>query len=76
MTEAPRTLDELQAVQDPAAQALAAKLYIEQREQAIRDARRIRDAAIRRYSKDHSLTETAAACGVSVATVKVVTRPT
>lgn len=70
----PGTLDELRAIRDPAARALAAKAYIERREQAIRDARAIRDDAIRRYSETHSLSQTAAACGVSVTVVKQVKR--
>ena len=67
-------LGELLAIRDSAARALAAAEYIAASEQAIRGARRIRDAAILEYSKAHSITETAKACGVSVATVKVVKR--
>ena len=70
----PRNLDELRSVRDPAERALAAKAYIAQREDAITAARRIRDDAIRVYSEAHSISETAAACGVSPATVKVVKR--
>lgn len=70
----PRNLDELRKVRHPAEQALAAAAYIAEREKAISEARRIRDEAVRRYRKNHSLSETAAACGVSVATVKSITR--
>ncbi len=70
----PRNLDELRAVTDPAAQALAAKSYIEQREQAIKDARRIRDAAIRRLLETRGVTDTARTCGVSVSLVKALNR--
>lgn len=71
---APRTLDELRSVRDPLAQALAAKSYIERAEDAARQARRVRDAAIREYLKEHGPTETAKACGVSLATVKALRR--
>lgn len=70
----PRKLDELRAVADPASRAVAAKDYIEAREQAIREARAIRDDAIRVYARNHSISETAEACGVSPATVKVIKR--
>lgn len=70
----PRNLEELRAVSDPAERAIAAKAYIEAREEAISEARQIRDEAIRAYAKTHSISETAAACGVSPATVKVVRR--
>jgi DNA invertase Pin-like site-specific DNA recombinase len=67
-------LDELRAIREPAARAVAAKAYIEQREQAIKEARQIRDDAVRAYSKTHSISETANMCGVSQATVKVIRR--
>jgi hypothetical protein len=70
----PRNLQELRAIREPAARALAAKAYIEQREEAIKDARRIRDEAVLEYSETHSLSETAAACGISIGTVKVIRR--
>jgi hypothetical protein len=70
----PNNLQELRAVPDPATRAKAAAAYIEARETAIKEARQIRDDAIREYSEAHSLAETAAACGVSIATVKVVRR--
>jgi AraC-like DNA-binding protein len=70
----PANLDELRRVKDPAARALAAAAYIAAREEAIREARRIRDAAIVEYAKEHSISQTAKACGVSESTVKVVTR--
>lgn len=70
----PRSLDELRAVRDPAKQAHAAAAYIAEREEAILTARRIRDAAVRAYAVDHSLSETAQACGVSVSLVKIVKR--
>lgn len=70
----PRNLDELRAIREPAARAVAAKAYIEQREQAIKEARQLRDDAIRAYSETHSISETAVACEVSPATVKVIRR--
>ena len=71
---APRTLDELGAITDPAERALAAKAYIEQRQDAVRIARDIRDEAVRTYAQTHSRSQTAAACGVSVTGVKQVKR--
>lgn len=70
----PRNLDEVRAVTDPVARALAAAAYIEARESAIEEARRIRDAAVREVRKTLSISKTAAACGLSPATVKAVTR--
>lgn len=71
---APGSLDELKSIKDPAERALAAKAYIERREQAIREARAIRDEAIRAYGDTHSLSQTASACGVSITVVKQVKR--
>jgi AraC-like DNA-binding protein len=70
----PRNLDELRAVKDPARRAQDAAAYIVEREKAIKAARQIRDAAIVEYAKEHSISQTAKACGVSESTVKVVTR--
>lgn len=70
----PRNLDELRAINDPAQRALAAAAYIVEREDAIRKAREIRDAAIKEFAEDHSIAATARACAVSVSTVKVVLR--
>lgn len=71
---APRNLDELRSVKDPVAQGLAAKAYIEAREEAIREARRIRDTAIRTYLENHGAAATARAFEVSLALVKAVRR--
>lgn len=70
----PRNLAELRDIRDSAARALAAKDYIEARQEAIREARQIRDDAVRAYAETHSISETAAACGISPATVKVIRR--
>lgn len=67
----PRNLDELRAVRDPAQRALAAAAYIEQREQAIAEARSVRDDAIRALLGEHGPTKTARMCGVSVSHVKL-----
>lgn len=70
----PRNLDELRAVKDPIARALAAAAYIAEREQAIETARRIRDDAVREVRKTLSISKTAVACGISEATVKAIKR--
>ena len=76
MRVTPRTLDELKAVKDPTARALAAKAYLEQGEEKLSQARRVRDLAIQEVLKDRDLTaaQVAAACGVSVSTVKALKR--
>lgn len=73
---APPNLAALRAIRDPAEQARAASRYISEREQAIREARIIRDNAVRLLAKEHGPTRAAALSGVSVSLVKVVTRPT
>ena len=73
MTDAPRSLDQLKAIPDPAERARATKAYIEERvEKARRDAIAIRDEAIRILLKSNGVTATANLCGVSVSTVKLV----
>jgi len=72
MTEAPPTLAELRRVTDPAERAVAAGLYVEARQAAIREALGVRDAAIRELLPDLGATATARACKVSVSTVKLV----
>jgi DNA invertase Pin-like site-specific DNA recombinase len=72
MTEAPKTLAELQAIPDPAERARAARLYIERADSAKRDAQAVRDDAIRLVLKSNGPTATARLCDVSVSTVKLV----
>lgn len=75
MTEAPGTLDQLRAIRDPAKQAQAAKAYIENGEAKLTEARRIRDEAVRALAKSHSKAEVARIAGLSLAMVKIITRP-
>jgi hypothetical protein len=69
---APRTIDELKAVADPGARITAAALYIENGEAKIREARHIRDTAIRALAEAHGPAEAARLAGVSLSTVKLV----
>ena len=69
--EPPRNLAELRAVKAPAARAAAARAYVEQRQQAIREALAVRDAAIRELLRDNGPAEVARLCGVSLSTVKL-----
>jgi hypothetical protein len=70
----PRNLDELRSVKDPAAKVAAAHAYIQQRQEAIAQARQIRDAALRQLAAQLGVTATARACRVSVSHVKAVRR--
>lgn len=72
MTDAPRTLDQLKAIPDPAERARAAKAYIQRAEKAIRDALVVRNEAILLVLGSNGATATAGLCDVSVSTVKLV----
>lgn len=72
MTEAPKTLELLKEIRDPAERARAAKLYIERADSRKRDAIAVRDEAIRLLLKSNGPTATAKLCGVSLSLVKVV----
>lgn len=68
---APRNLDELRAIPGLQDRALAAKTYIEQRQQAISDAQAIRDQAITQLlANGGGVTAVANATGMSVSHVK------
>ncbi len=72
MTNVPsRTLAELRAEKDAVTQAHAARLYVEQRQEDITEALRIRDRAIRALLKTHGASEVARLAGVSLSTVKL-----
>jgi len=69
----PRNLAELRKIRDPIERALAAKAYVAERQDAIRQANTVRDDAIRALLKaGNGVTATARACGVSVSHVKLV----
>lgn len=70
----PANLDALRAVVDPAERAQAALAYVAARQEAIAEARRIRDAAIRELVDDRGVTATAREVGLSVSQVKAVRR--
>jgi hypothetical protein len=72
MTEAPRNLDQLKAIADPAERARAAKAYVQRAEKAISDALAVRNEAILLVLGSNGVTATANLCGVSVSTVKLV----
>jgi hypothetical protein len=73
--DAPANLAALEAINDPAEQALAASAYIAQREQAIETARKIRDRAIfALLMSDQGVTAVARATGMSVAHVRNIQR--
>jgi hypothetical protein len=72
MTEAPRTLEQLKAIEDPAERARSVKLYIERVDKAKRDAQAVRTEAIRLVLKSNGVTATAKLCDVSVSLVKLV----
>jgi hypothetical protein len=69
--EPPRNLDELRAVKAPADRAVAARAYVEQRQEAIRQALAVRDAAIRELLENSGPSEVARLCDVSLSTVKL-----
>jgi hypothetical protein len=70
----PRTLDQIRAIKDPAEAGRAIKAYVERIDSKRSEALRFRDELIRRYLATHSISQTAAAFGVSVTTVKVAKR--
>lgn len=72
MTDAPRTLEQLKAIEDPAERARAVKLYIARVEEFKREAQAVRTEAIRLVLESNGVTETAKLCDVSVSTVKLV----
>lgn len=72
MTDAPRTLDQLKAIPDPAERARQAKAYVQRAEKAISDALVVRNEAIVLVLESNGVTATANLCGVSVSTVKLV----
>ena len=75
MPKGPANIEELMAIKDPAKQAIAARDYIQVRENAIQHARNIRDVAINELLKTHGVAEVARMCDVSVSTVKLVRFP-
>jgi hypothetical protein len=64
-------LEDLRSVKDPVVRAKAARVYIDQRQEAIRSALAIRDEAIREVLQVHGPSETARRCDVSLSTVKL-----
>lgn len=74
-SEPPRTaLDELRAIADVAGRVKALNSYIENGEEKIRDARRLRDEGIRALVETYGPAEAARLAGVSLSTVKSVRR--
>jgi hypothetical protein len=69
--EPPRTLDDLRRVTDPVARAKAARSYVDQRNAAITEALKIRDAAIRELLRTEGPSSVARRCDVSLSTVKL-----
>lgn len=70
----PANLTELKAVKSATERAIAAGAYITAREEAIAEARKVRDDAVRAVAAEVGPTKAAQACGVSLSLVKVVTR--
>ncbi len=71
----PRNIEALRAIIDAAEQARAAKLYVEQREKAITEAKEIRDLAIRSLLLgDRTSAAVAEMTGMSESHVKAVRR--
>ncbi len=74
-TTPPRNIDALRAIIDAAEQARAAKSYVEQREEAITEAKAIRDLAIRSLLLEgHTSAAVAEMTGMSPSHVKAVRR--
>lgn len=73
-TTPPGTIAALRAIADPAEQARAAKLYVEQRAEAITEANGIRDKAILALLEDHTTAAVAEMTGMSPSHVKAVRR--
>lgn len=74
VTNPPRNIEALRAITDPAEQARAAKLYVEQRAEAITAANAIRDKAIRDLLKTRTTAVVAEMTGMSPSHVKAVRR--
>ena len=71
----PRTLDDLRAMPPGPTRVAAANAYISQREEAITEARRLRNADIRALVEEKGLAETARLTGMKLATVKAARGP-
>lgn len=69
-TAAPRNLAELRTITDPGERARAATAYVAAREQAIADARKVRDAAILELCDTEGIAAAARLAGVSDTTVR------
>lgn len=67
-----RNLDALRALPPGVERVAAADAYIAEREEAIKDARAIRNADIRALIAEHGLAATARLTGLSLSTVKLV----
>lgn len=70
--QAPKTLDGIRIIQDPAEQARAVGVYLARLEQFKIEATAIRHAAITEVLKKYGVTSTADQCGVSVSLVKAI----
>lgn len=71
----PANLDELRKISGVHSRVLAADRYIAAREQAIEQAREIRNAAIREIVDTYGVTETARLTGYHVSTIKAIRGP-
>lgn len=72
VTIQPKTIDELRAVRDPEARVKAADAYIHNGTEKLKEARRLRDEAIRALVALHGPSEAARRAGVSLSTVKLI----
>jgi len=68
----PRNLDALRAMPPGPERIAAADAYISEREDAIKEARAIRNADVRALVTEHGLATTARMTGLSLSTVKLV----
>lgn len=68
----PRNLEQLRVTHPDLEQVKAADAYIAQREEAIREARAIRDAAVRRLIAKHGPAKTRDLTGYSASTIRLI----
>lgn len=72
MAPAPKSIAELRAVTGPEEIIAAAAAYIQQRQQAIAEARHIRDAALRVLANQVGPAEASRRTGISLSYVKAI----
>lgn len=74
MTSAPQTLDQLREMEPGPRRIDAISRYINQGEEKIRDARKLRDDDVRALVSEVGPTKAAEACGLGIHTVKAIAR--